>query len=135
MNQQFFLISAIASKTANNSNNPNQSQTKKENSDESKCKFCSFPLVRGDNHEFYCGAKQIECEYCSTKLLAKELKNHYDFCINKITIDSLQYEENSIPTETNHDNYYNQNQNINNDLIKKVSNFKEEDIRKSFIFS
>lgn len=94
-------------------------------------------MVKGDNHEFYCGAKQVECEYCALKLLAKELKSHYDICLNKIAIENFEIEENAIPNETNYDNFYNNaNQNANyndkyfdNALKKKSSEFKEDDIR------
>jgi len=94
-------------------------------------------MDKGDNHEFYCGAKQVECEYCASKTLAKDLKHHYDFCLNKFAIENIQYKENyNIPTEADYDDdfYNNSSQNVNNkdnfdnNLKKKSSEFKESDI-------
>ena len=88
--------------------------------DENKCKYCDFPITKGDNHEFYCGSKQTECEYCSMKLLSKDYKKHLENCLNKIAIDNMQFEEEILnPKQSNY----------NNDLVKKESIFREDDIR------
>lgn len=51
----------------------------------------------------------------------------------------MQFEENGFQTETNYDNFYkpsqeSNNYNYDNNLIKKVSDFKEDDISIFYYF-
>jgi len=62
------------------------------------------------------------------------LNGHYEKCIDKIAIENLQYEENSIPTETYFYNNYKNNtkEEKNSPYMKKQSEFKDEDIGNIF---
>ena len=65
------------------------------------------------------------------------MKNHYDICLNKIAIESLQFEDSAIPTETNFKDFYRDNNNdydFDNTLKKISSDFKEDDISKYIFF-